>query len=328
MPTVVDTGEYDVKNHAGSSHPVMGWIGSSSTLRYIIDMKELIVSFLQSGKCSFEVIADAAPDFELPGMVFRKWEKAREKAMLLDFDVGIMPLTDDIWSRGKCGLKLIQYMASGLPSVTHPVGAANEIITDGTNGFLKKSPEEWLAAIRELAADPALRGKVGKAARRDRGRAIFPEQMGPEGRRNHGFPMKNLKTHTVNGTEWHLEDDGLLQVLGEVTGEGAVRRGYAVYPYKEGKVFVKAFREKGLAGFVRNRVLPRGKKEFMVGRQLLSFGISTPRPLGYGITPGGSYIIQEWIEAESFSSMVKEGGRGGSHGRACRRSSRPSKSFT
>ena len=165
VPTVVDTGEYDVKNHEGSSNPVMGWIGSSSTLRYIHDMKDLIASFLRGGRCSFEVIADAPPGFELPGMVFRKWEKAREKAMLLDFDVGIMPLTDDIWSRGKCGLKLIQYMASGLPSITHPVGAANEIVTDGVNGFLRGSPEEWLAAITELAADPALRQRTGKAAR-------------------------------------------------------------------------------------------------------------------------------------------------------------------
>jgi len=165
VPTVVDTDEYGVKNHEGSSHPVMGWIGSSSTLRYIDDMKDLIAAFLKGGQCSFEVIADAPPAFELPGMVFRKWEKAREKAMLLDFDVGIMPLTDDIWSRGKCGLKLIQYMASGLPSITHPVGAANEIVTDGVNGFLRRGPEEWLAAITELAANPALRRKTGKAAR-------------------------------------------------------------------------------------------------------------------------------------------------------------------
>jgi len=123
--------------------------------------------------------------------------------------------------------------------------------------------------------------------------------------------MKTLKTHTMNGTEWQLEDEGLVEILGKVTGEGAVRRGYAVYPYKDGKVFVKAFREKGFAGFVRNRVQPRGKKEFVVGGKLLSFGIATPRPLGYGISQDGSYIIQEWIEAESFSSMVKEGDRTG-----------------
>jgi glycosyltransferase involved in cell wall biosynthesis len=165
VPTVVDTDEYPVKAHKGSANPVMGWIGSSSTLRYIHDMKDLIASFLKVGQCSFEVVADAPPDFELPGMIFRKWEKEKEKAMLLDFDVGIMPLTDDIWSRGKCGLKLIQYMATGLPSLTHPVGAANEIITDGVTGFLRKEPEEWQAVIGTLSANPDLRARVGKAAR-------------------------------------------------------------------------------------------------------------------------------------------------------------------
>ncbi|MDR2018054.1 MAG: glycosyltransferase family 4 protein [Syntrophobacterales bacterium] len=165
VPTVVDTGEYPVKVHERSVNPVMGWIGSSSTLRYIRDIKGLIASFLKAGQYSFEVVADAPPDFELTGMIFRKWEKEKEKAILLNFDIGIMPLTDDTWSRGKCGLKLIQYMALGLPSITNPVGAANEIITDGVDGFLRTKLEEWETVAKELAADPDLRRKVGKAAR-------------------------------------------------------------------------------------------------------------------------------------------------------------------
>ncbi|MDR2018055.1 MAG: hypothetical protein LBQ00_04160 [Syntrophobacterales bacterium] len=116
-----------------------------------------------------------------------------------------------------------------------------------------------------------------------------------------------MKVHIINGTKWRLEDEGLLEILGQVTGNGAVRRGYAVYPYRDGKVFIKAFLEKGLSGFVRNKILPRGKKEFVAGTRLISFGIATPRPLGYGITPNGSYIIQEWIEAENFSSILKKG---------------------
>ena len=76
-----------------------------------------------------------------------------------------MPLKDDVWSRGKCGLKLIQYMASGLPSLTHPEGAAMEIITDGANGFLRIDDDQWKAAVLELAGDAGMRRRMGQAAR-------------------------------------------------------------------------------------------------------------------------------------------------------------------
>ncbi len=165
VPTVVDTGEYPVKAYEGSStRPVVGWMGSSSTLHYILEMSGLIESLLKTG-CSFEVVADRPPEPGITGMTFRKWEKEKEKAFLLGFDIGVMPLTDDVWSRGKCGLKLIQYMAAGLPSVTDPVGAAMEIITDGVNGFLRAGSDEWKAAIEELAGNSGLRKKMGRLAR-------------------------------------------------------------------------------------------------------------------------------------------------------------------
>jgi glycosyltransferase involved in cell wall biosynthesis len=80
--------------------------------------------------------------------------------------VGIMPLPDDPWSRGKCGYKLIQYMACGLPVVASPVGANLDIVEHGVNGFLASTPQEWLAALRELEANPALRKTMGEAGRR------------------------------------------------------------------------------------------------------------------------------------------------------------------
>jgi glycosyltransferase involved in cell wall biosynthesis len=165
VPTVVDTDEYPVKRHESRGRPVVGWIGSRSTLRYLVDMAELMTSLARKGLCSFSVVADRAPGIDIPGMVFRKWEKAREKTLLLGFDAGIMPLTDDVWSRGKCGLKLIQYMASGLPSVAHPVGASLEITEDGVNGFLCRGREEWEARIEELVRDTDLRIRMGRLAR-------------------------------------------------------------------------------------------------------------------------------------------------------------------
>jgi glycosyltransferase involved in cell wall biosynthesis len=85
--------------------------------------------------------------------------------MLLSFDVGIMPVRDDIWSRGKCGLKLIQYCASGLPAISHPFGVSREIIEEGQSGFLRQHIEEWREAIECLKNNAALRKRMGKRAR-------------------------------------------------------------------------------------------------------------------------------------------------------------------
>ena len=124
VPTVVDTDEYPVKVHDEHKPFVVGWMGSSSTLRYLSDIQDLFLAFRDNKDVNFKFVADKPSGFEEEGILFERWEKDREKLLLLSFDAGIMPVRDDIWSRGKCGLKLIQYMAAGLPSVTHPVGVA------------------------------------------------------------------------------------------------------------------------------------------------------------------------------------------------------------
>lgn len=116
-----------------------------------------------------------------------------------------------------------------------------------------------------------------------------------------------MKVHEINGITWHLSDDGLLPVVREISGREETRRGYTTQPYGSGQVFIKYFREKGIPGFVRNRVQPRGKKEYDTGLTLLSFPIPTPKPLAYGISPTGSYVIQEWLDGIPFSQMFKEG---------------------
>ena len=165
VPTVVDIDEYPVKVHDKHKPFTVGWIGSSSTLKYLSDMKELFLYFRDKKDINFKLVADKPSGLEGEGMLFEQWEKEREKSSLLSFDMGIMPARDDIWSQGKCGLKLIQYMAAGLPSVTHPVGVAKDLIEDGVNGFLRKSPGDWIDAIEGLSSDPSLRSRIGKAAR-------------------------------------------------------------------------------------------------------------------------------------------------------------------
>jgi len=93
------------------------------------------------------------------------WSAAGEVARLQQFDIGIMPLQDDAWSRGKAGFKLIQYMALGLPSVASPVGVNTRIVQSGVNGFLAASADEWFQSLSTLLGDAALRDRIGRAAR-------------------------------------------------------------------------------------------------------------------------------------------------------------------
>ncbi|MCX8110952.1 MAG: glycosyltransferase family 4 protein [Syntrophorhabdaceae bacterium] len=165
VPTVVDTNDYPVKTHREVMPVTAGWIGSTSTLKYLDRIKAIISDSRQAiSGVVFKVIADKAPDME-GDVIFERWTKEKEKEALLSLDMGIMPLSDDVWSKGKCGLKLIQYMAAGLPSVTHPVGVAEQMIEDGVNGFLRSDIKGWRSAIEELSKDASLRKKMGMAAR-------------------------------------------------------------------------------------------------------------------------------------------------------------------
>jgi len=165
VPTVVDTTEYPVKECREADPLIVGWMGSRSTLPYLSSVQGSFLPGHSLHSLRLKIVADRAPDEMHETMIFEKWEKEKEKVSLLSFDVGIMPLKDDLWSRGKCGLKLIQYMASGLPSVAHPVGVAIEMIADGSNGFLRGETAEWDDALERLADDTRLRRRMGREAR-------------------------------------------------------------------------------------------------------------------------------------------------------------------
>lgn len=163
VPTVVDTAAYPVKNHTSAPSQVVGWMGSASTLRYLTGLAPLFTAPPKG--TLFKVVADRPPRIAQDRLIFEKWSGDGEKQSLLSFDVGIMPVTDDRWSLGKCGLKLIQYAAAGLPSVSHPIGVSNEIIEEGESGFLRDSVEGWREALERLGDDPDLRTRMGRRAR-------------------------------------------------------------------------------------------------------------------------------------------------------------------
>jgi glycosyltransferase involved in cell wall biosynthesis len=94
-----------------------------------------------------------------------QWSEAAERIALASADIGISWVPDDMWSRGKCGLKVLQYMAAGLPVVANPVGVHSELIRHGETGFLADTPNQWAEAIRRLAHEPELRRRMGRAGR-------------------------------------------------------------------------------------------------------------------------------------------------------------------
>lgn len=166
IPTVVDTSLYRPAPKAAGSPPVIGWIGSPSTAAYLAPVLPVLRELCAGGRARLVIVGagKAASLQEGAGAELRDWSEHKEIADVQSFDIGIMPLPDDPWSRGKCGFKLIQYMACGLPVVASPVGVNREIVTEGT-GFLASTPQEWKAALERLVGSAELRAGLGAAGR-------------------------------------------------------------------------------------------------------------------------------------------------------------------
>ena len=158
IPTCVDVVNAHNQTKTPSPHPiVIGWTGSHSTLIYLDEIIPVIEKLNQEFTFTFAVIANKNPQLALPNFQFIPWQEVTEVADLLLFDIGIMPLTPDKWSEGKCGFKLIQYLALGIPAVASPVGVNKDIIEHGKNGFLVNNQQEWHDALRLLLSDFELR---------------------------------------------------------------------------------------------------------------------------------------------------------------------------
>lgn len=166
IATVVDSARYAVKDTARTSEVfTIGWIGSPSTARYLHDIAPALAQVCQGGRARVRIVGSGP--FELPGVPVDliAWREETEVDEIRGFDVGIMPLPDEPWERGKCGFKLIQYMACCLPVVASPVGVNTTIVEHGCNGLLATSTEEWVQALGTLAADSELRRRMGRAGR-------------------------------------------------------------------------------------------------------------------------------------------------------------------
>ena len=167
IPTCVDPGHYRPSDGGDRENGLdLVWIGSSSTLQGLEQQRPLWERIAgEVNGVRLRVICDRFPDLGAMGVVKVPWAEATETESLAEGDVGISWVPDDVWSRGKCGLKVLQYQAAGLPVVTNPVGVHPEMVRPGLTGWLPSSPAEWVEAVRSLASDPDLRRRMGRAAR-------------------------------------------------------------------------------------------------------------------------------------------------------------------
>ena len=166
IPTTIDTDTYTLKPSAEIREtPVIGWSGSMTTLKHL----RVIEPTLRALRCTtpyrLKVVGQRGVEMDGLDVESKDWDRKTEVADLQSFDIGMMPLPDDAWARGKCGLKLLQYMAVGVPTVASPVGVNVEIIQDGINGFLASTEQEWVAKLQLLISDRALRERLAKAGR-------------------------------------------------------------------------------------------------------------------------------------------------------------------
>jgi glycosyltransferase involved in cell wall biosynthesis len=167
IPTCVEPDLYPLAKHDADTNQIdLVWIGSASTLR---GLKESWPIWERLGKAlpglRLRIICDQFPDpFPIP-VVRVVWNEQTEARELAAGHIGVSWLPDDLWSRGKCGLKTLQYQAAGLPVVANPVGSHCEMVREGETGFLATTPDEWVAAITLLAQDSRLRRKMGQLAR-------------------------------------------------------------------------------------------------------------------------------------------------------------------
>ncbi|MEK6281554.1 MAG: glycosyltransferase family 4 protein [Acidobacteriota bacterium] len=166
VPTTIDTEKYGMgPQGCPTDLPVIGWSGSFSTVQHLDSLRGALQRLAKQERFRLRVIG--THNYELEGVDVEAlpWRAATEVEDLRRIDIGIMPLPDDQWSRGKCGLKALQYMALGIPTICSSVGVNSDIVHDSINGFLAATEDEWVAKLKQLLRSAELRARLGAAGR-------------------------------------------------------------------------------------------------------------------------------------------------------------------
>lgn len=165
-PTPVDVRRFPLARPEREGTLLLAWIGLGKNLRYLEDLAPVLRQLAQHHSFCLRVISDRLPS--LPGVPVElmPWDSAREGEQLASCHLGLAPLSDDLWTRGKGGYRCIQYAAAGLPCVASPVGANREVVVPGETGLWATTPQEWTQALAQLFVNPSLRARLGAQARR------------------------------------------------------------------------------------------------------------------------------------------------------------------
>ncbi|MFM2358281.1 MAG: hypothetical protein RLY16_274 [Bacteroidota bacterium] len=166
-PTCVDTeNRHNILANHDVKRVTIGWTGSFSTLKYLNILEPVLQKLQEKYDFDIKIICNQAPSLHLKNLTYIPWTAQNEVAELSACQIGLMPLTNDEWSEGKCGFKLIQYLSLEIPAVSSRVGVNKQIIQEGVNGYLCNTEEEWYNAIETLLNDVELRKKMGDAGRK------------------------------------------------------------------------------------------------------------------------------------------------------------------
>ena len=164
VPSCVDPGRQRLRQHGPQSPVTVGWIGSPTTSPYLLDVLPVFAALNSDRPRATLVLVGADRRIEAPWIEHRPWSLATEHDDLASFDVGIMPQPDDEWARGKCGYKVLQYFAAGVPAIGSPVGVTSALI--GTErGLMADGHDAWYRALEAMIEDPQMRAEQGAAAR-------------------------------------------------------------------------------------------------------------------------------------------------------------------
>ncbi len=163
IPTSIDTNLYPKKKRIfNREETILGWIGTKGNLKYLKKLEPVFETIRQRfTRVKLKIVSNDFYDSSHLSVIKKPWKLEDENEDLISFDIGLMPLDDDPWSRGKCGLKIIQYLSVGVPVVCTPVGINSDIVKDGENGFWAKDQQEWVDRLADLIQNQELRHRMG-----------------------------------------------------------------------------------------------------------------------------------------------------------------------
>ena len=167
VPTSIDTDVWQRAKKEASAKWTIGWMGSWANLFFMYDIEEPLADFLaQHPDSRLLIVCDRRPSFKKLSFDFVQWSMESEVSLVNEMDVGLMPLEDSELAHGKCGFKMLSYMAVGLPVIVSPVGANEEILAHDTLGFAATSADDWYQALKRLYEDRELGARMGSTGRR------------------------------------------------------------------------------------------------------------------------------------------------------------------